>query len=98
MIRLCRTIRNEHFICRRVYRHVRGLTEIRGVIASGSTPATSDLQKEFAAAVELEELVLTRSGRASSGDPNVVLVIDKDPVLVVGRRPFVTVAGTLPAL
>ena len=58
----------------------------------------SDLQEEFAAAVELQDLVFGRPVRASPGDPDVVLVIDKDSVLVVGQRPFVAVAGTVPAL
>ena len=64
----------------------------------GPAPAPSDLQKEFAVAVELENLVLTRPGRATSSDPDVVPVIDEDSVLVVGEWPFVTVAGALPAL
>src|SRR5678816_146557 len=89
-------IGHEYFIRRGVDRHVSRLPEIRGVVASGAASATSDLQEELAVAVELQDLVLTRPGRASSGDPDVVLVIDKDAVLVVWRRPFVAVARTLP--
>jgi hypothetical protein len=77
-------IRNEHFIGRRVDRHVRGLAEIRRVIASGSTPATSDLQEEFAVTVKLEDLVFGRPARASPRDPDVVPMIDKNPVFIVG--------------
>src|ERR1700752_4938045 len=89
---------NEQFVGRRVDSHVGGLTEIRRVVAAGAAPTTADLQEKLALAVELEDLVLTRSGCASPGDPDVVLMIDEDPVLVVGERPFVTVARTVPAL
>jgi hypothetical protein len=59
----------------------------------------SDLQQELAVAVELEDLVFTRPGRASPGDPDIVLVVDEDPMLVVGEWPFVPAAGSaLPTL
>ena len=64
---------NEHFIGLRVDRQVGGLAEIRHVVAAGPTPAMSDLQEEFAAAVELQDLVFGRPVRASPGDPDVVL-------------------------
>ena len=85
---------NEHFIRLRVDGHVGGLTEIRDVVAAGPAPAMSDLQQELARAVELEDLVFTRPARATPGNPDVVTVVDVDPVLVVGEWPVVPLTRT----
>jgi hypothetical protein len=84
-------VRDVQLVCSRIYDHVRRAAHIPGVVAAGVLPLPADLEQKPPAARELQDL---RVLLAAAAEPDVVLVIDVDPVLEIG--PLVPVIGTAP--
>jgi hypothetical protein len=84
---------HEELVGRRIHDHVCRASELRRVLAVGHRPRLADLQDELAGACELEHHPV---GHAVAGDPDEVVVVDIDAVLV--RRPVVAFPGPAPRL
>jgi hypothetical protein len=78
----------------RVDDHVSRAAETGGVVAAGQLACAADLLRELAVARELQDLAVLVLGVAA--DPDEIVVVDEDPVLVGG--PLITLTGTAPGL
>ena len=75
----------------RVHRHIRGASEILGVVAVVLRTLMADLQQKLALLRELQNL---RIAPAVARKPDIVLVVDENAVLRLG--PFISLALTTP--
>jgi hypothetical protein len=85
------SVRDVGFVGGGIDEDLRRLSEVHGVVTSAALAEMTDLQQEFSALCELQDVgVLSAVG----ANPDVAFVIDRDPV--VRLRPFVSLTGTAP--
>ena len=76
------SVRYEEFIGLRINGHIGGLAEIHGIVAVVPIAPSSDLQQKLSFVIELQDLVFAGSICTAPGNPDVVLVVDEDAVLI----------------
>src|SRR5258705_2693185 len=81
-------VSDKNFIRPRIDVNVRRIAQILRVVASFAFSAVPDLQQKFPAFGELENLVLRLVGPTAGAQPDIVLVVDKNTVLVLIERPI----------
>jgi len=86
-------IRNKHFVGFRIHGDARRPVQVLSIVAASGFAVVANLKEEFSILSEFQDIGVFG---AVAGDPDVVLVIDKDAVF--GVWPFVTKSGTAPAL
>lgn len=86
-------IRDEDFVGLRIDTNAGGSFQILGVVATTGFPVMADLQNEFPALRELEDVGVFVG---VSAYPNVFFIVDEDAMLIV--RPLISLARATPSL
>src|SRR5262245_39172568 len=86
------TIGYKNFVSLCIVACLGGPVEVFRIVASGTFTGMTNLKEEFAVLVELQDLCITH---AVTGDPEIALGVDGQPVLV--RGPFITRARATPS-